>query len=157
MKRTSGICKRCDIIYDILDEDQNLCITCLDEWKKIERGYDSDETIEGIDWDSTNKMMPEVDFSDLEEPKKEIKIDWIYLNESDESDKPDEPIIKRGRGRPIKNFDAKVWRRNNKETIKGYSAKKVKCEICDIELRYDSMRQHNKSLKHLKRVESLEI
>jgi len=58
-------------------------------------------------------------------------------------------------GRPSKNFDPSEWRKNNKDRMKKYGARKVPCNICNIELRYDSLSAHKKSSRHLKRVNSL--
>lgn len=59
--------------------------------------------------------------------------------------------IKKKCGRPSKGFNAKEWRENNKEKLKAYGARKVRCDVCNVEIRYDSLATHKKSARHLKR------
>jgi hypothetical protein len=44
----------------------------------------------------------------------------------------------------------KDWKINNKDKIKEYQGRKIKCDICEIQIRYDSKWRHKKTNNHLK-------
>ena len=131
-----SICTCCNIVFDILGKDQYLCITCLKEWENKNIAYDSDKSIDGIDWDSTNKMMPDIDFSDLEETKCTKEPKEKLQKQTPEYYGPDGQ------------FMMSTYKKMNKEKLNKRKSQKIKC-LCGKIVRRDGLSLHKKSKYHI--------